>query len=168
MGISKIKISLPLVLLLTITVAVITATIVFTRDIQTSITIRAHYNLTVFDTDHTTPLPSIPFGDFYRDDPSKRFPDTGTYMVNNSGEGVVYIAYTLTDWPIGVTLDVYVKRSDEDNVNPLAEGAIYSKALDESAVRTLEYYMIVTPSSNAPIDSYTPVFTWIAYDSSSG
>jgi len=155
----RIALPLPVVVALIIAGIAVSAAIVASFKINTSIQILANYGIEVYDTDHTTPLASLDFGQYFRDDPRKRFPEVGTYFID-SHEGKVWLSYSLTGWPAGVTFELFARKVG-GTYEPLNAGVKTSFSLNgESA----EWYVLITAGASAEFGSFSPEITWNGHD----
>jgi len=156
----KLAIPSPLLIGLILSGMIVAGAVVCSFTISTSMTISATYGITVFDTDHSTVLSSLGFGEFHRGD-SRRFPSAGTYFID-SEEGSLWLSYTLTDWPAGVTLEIFIRKNG-GSYEALTPGKKTSFSIDEAAFA--EWYSIVTVTDSAAFGSYSPKIVWAGNDS---
>ena len=156
-----------MVLLLLALTALVTAAVVITFTIDMQIQILAVYGLTAYDTDHTTELTFIDWGALYRGNDTRRPETTGAfYYLDNTGEGKIWLSYSINDWPSGVMLEVYVRKMGTTSFEKLNPGDVSSFYLDEG--EAAEWYMLVTVENDAEFGTFTPKLTWQGCDSSAG
>jgi len=160
MNLRKLAVPSPLLIGLILSWMIVAGAVVASFTISTSMTISATYGITVFDTDHSTVLSSLGFGEFHRGD-SRRFPSAGTYFID-SAEGSLWLSYTLTDWPSGVTLELFIKKTG-GVLELLTPGKKTSFSINEAA--WAEWYCIVTVGDSANFGAYSPKIVWAGNDS---
>ena len=151
-------------------VSVVIAAVIISRDISTHINIVGVKDMKFYYQGQE--FTSIEFGDLNKGE-TKFYPppESGEYYVlKNTGDYPYYVAWTVTDWPDGVTIKIYVNKGDwqspPENNYELAQGEIYSQVINPG--EQLYWSIEITVGSDAQVGEYTPTLTWTGYDSPSG
>jgi len=149
-------------------VSVAIAAIMVTRHVDITMHIKG-YAFKVYDTDRTTELVAIDFGDLDAGQ-TYTFPEganqTYAYYLVNTGDYMLYASYNLTDGlPEGVNFTIYIKNENFAEYYKLEPGEIYSTPFFSEAL--MWYIEIQIPSDVTPGD-YALTLTWNGHDSPSG
>lgn len=161
----KLKIGLSLVLVVALIITVY-ASIITTQNITTSITIIATYGMEVYDTDGTTLLTSIDFGEHHRGDIFKTPSDVPCYTIKNIGEAAIWISYGVTDFPNDIQIEFV-----QHHTSPVNLGISQLDEIGTNPLQAGEYVVFqfkITIGSTAPFGSFTPTITFTSYDTASG
>ena len=148
------------------------ATFIMSREVTTSMTITSLKDMGIYDTDGTTILAAIEFGEFMRGD-SNDFPadmTTDGYTIKNLGEENIYLDWSFGgSLPSGVTVELYVKSGSQgpETFALLAEDTVLSMALPPGSF-SIDWYIVIEATGSAIFGDFNPVLTWNAYDTDTG
>lgn len=165
------KRSVPLWVLAVAVLAVVSvaiAAVIISRDISTHMNVVGVKDMKFYDY-WGNEFTFIEFGDVTKGE-TKYYPEDPYYMIKNTGDYPYYVSWTVTGWPPGVTIKIYVNKGTwnsppEDNYE-LAQGEIYSEVINPGEY--LYWSIKIEVGSDAEIGEYTPTITWTGYDSPSG
>lgn len=162
---TKLKIFFATLLVISMVTTAIAA-IMVTKDVSTPFTIEGKWNIFVLDTDKETELITLDLGTLYRGD-SVRFPTTGNFWIQNTGDFGLYVSQSVVNVPSGVTYYVWYRHEGETTWELLnTDTEIYPTIVPPGAYG--EWYIDLTIGSTAPFGSYPVILTWRGHDSSSG
>lgn len=149
--------------LLCILTATVYAAIVTYRELSSTITVMAHYDMEVLEPDQVTILTHVDFGTLYRGPTVHTFPANPAsekFYFKNTGEAQFWIGMVVIDWPSDVELwiegPLFGGLHPGEIKGPLAPGEL------------ADFYFCVTVGSTAPFGSYTPTIVFNAHDSAEG
>lgn len=149
------------------TTTVIAAMVAY-RQVSMTMEVKAHYDVELYQPDHTTVLTDIDLGTFYRLD-NKKFPSdapTSYYFVENIGEANIWVSWSRVSFPTGVTVVMMVDWGG--GFQQVNEGSIIQQPLYTDGNDNFKWYFTVTATDTAEFGTSTPVIRWDAYDSASG
>ncbi len=162
---TKLKILFATLLVISIVTTAIAAIMVF-KDVSTPFTIEGKWDILVLKEDKTTELTELELGTLYRDD-SVRFPTTGNFWIQNTGDFGLYVSQSVVNVPSDVTYYVWYRHEGETTWELLnTDTEIYPTIVLPGAYG--EWYIDLTIGSTAPFGSYPVILTWRGHDSSSG
>jgi len=139
------------------------AVIMVYKEVSVSLVIEGLWNIDVLDTDQTTILAALDMGTMHRDE-YKRFPESGSFWLKNTGDFDVYYSADLIDDPSpSAVIKVYIKRWAADPWELLSLGTeIYTFAAGPGVA--FQWYCEAQISDSPAFDSYSPVIQWQAND----
>jgi len=159
------KRSVPLWVLAVAVLAVVSvaiAAVIISRDISTHMNIVGVKDMKFYYQGQE--FTSIEFGDLNKGE-TKYYPALDEYYtLKNTGDYPYYVAWTVTDWPDGVTITIYAGKDGPGS--ELEQGEIYSQVINPG--EQLCWTIKITVGSDAQVGEYTPTLTWTGYDSPSG
>ena len=130
-------------------------------DVPMSIEITGEWGLGLYmDANGMMPLTSLDFGTLKPGDSGS----LGPYYIMNSGDYVIYLSYSLTDWPSDVTLQM--ELVDDTAPIMLAPDFIHPNGMPANYIGwtfTIHYDVSETAGDGV----YSPTLTWNAHDSPS-
>jgi len=151
-------------LIMLLSVSSVFAVIQVARQITMNMTVKSHYNMQVYDIDHTTVLTAISWGDIYKGETYKRPADTplnNIYYLDNKGDAgyAIKINYTVQNLPTGVTLTMHVCQGTAWQTLNAGELSVFTINAGEFII----WYVEITVGVDAPLGSYSDiVLTWNA------
>ncbi|MFX1484391.1 MAG: hypothetical protein ACFFCP_14515 [Promethearchaeota archaeon] len=134
------------------------AVIMFSVDVPMGLEISGEWGMDFYiDATMTIPLTSIDFGTLHPGDSGS----LGPYYIMNSGDYYIFLSYSLTDWPVGVTLEMELYDLMSVSILPLDE--IYPVGIEpHTGGWTFTIHYTVTGAAASGV--YSPTLTWNAND----
>jgi hypothetical protein len=176
---SKLKATFALMLCVTL-LSVATAAILLQKQIQTSMRVERTVAMEVFDTDGTTVLTAINFGDFlwgtnYFYPGKTTIEPIQTYYVNNTDQTNYYVMAQLPSPDPNIIFQIRFRRLDtswsewQDATNKIYPQPLISKLNNpDPNVQALQWQLRVWVVAGAPFGDHTPTLTFSAVSTPSG
>ena len=140
--------------------------ILLTHQVMTSLTIVAAVSWSVKAEDNATPLTSINFGEMYRNTGDWFPTNTGTagFYLTNSGEVPLYLMWSMSDLPEGVTASFKISYDNGVSwVDLYDQGSPYNDDLIPG--QTIKFRVGITIGPTVDFGSSTPTLQLDATDS---
>lgn len=125
------------------------------------------WGMVILDTDDITEISTIDLGPFTRGQ-TKRFPSSGNYYIDNTGDYPIFIAYQVDDLPSGATMSLWARRQGDPEWVLTPENTLWTHSGGQiRSIGTgdqLEWYFEISVSATAAFAEATPIMTWKGYE----